>query len=251
MQHVAGGSLTCPSGQSSLTSMHRRDFVKAIVAVPVAVKAMFGQTATAPNGEKTSAPQSSSPAAVPPTPENAPKLVEHLESFNFRTQTIAATVPDAVATTEQHFFDAKRMATLRKLGDILLPQLNGYPGSTQAGAPEFIDFLISVSPADRQQMYRSGLDWLNMNAEEQFNIPFTEVNAEQADKLIRPWLRTWMADHPPIEPFAHFINVAHEDIRTATMNSQAWSIAATSSGERAPGIGLYWSPIDPDIQMYV
>ncbi len=231
--------------------MRRRDFVKAIVAVPVTVKTMFGQTTTAPYGQQTSAPQSSSTAAAPPVPETAPKLVEQREGFGFRTQTITATVPDAVATTEAHFFNSKHMATLRKLGDILLPPLNGYPGATQAGAPEFIDFLVSASPSDRQHLYLSGLERLNANAVKQFGIPFAEVNEEQADNLLRPWLRTWMVDHPPSEPFAHFINLAHEDIRTATMNSQAWSIAATSAGERAPGIGLYWSPIDPDIQMYV
>ncbi len=142
--------------------MDRRDFVKAIVAVPVAATTMLGQNttapATAPYGEKTSAPQSSTPARVPPTPENAPKLVERRETFDFRTQTIASTIPDAVATTEEHFFDARQMTALRKLGDVLLPPLNGYPGSTQACAPEFLDFLISVSPPDRQHTYRTGLD---------------------------------------------------------------------------------------------
>jgi hypothetical protein len=231
--------------------MRRRDFVKAIVAVPVTATAMFGQTATAPTGEKTSAPQSPSTAAVPPTPETAPKSVERPESLGFRGPRIAATVPDAVATTEEHFFHPEEMATLRKLGEILLPPLNGYPGSTEACAPEFIDFLISASLADRQHVYRDGLDRLDKDAKKRFGVPFAKVNAEQADMLLRPWLRTWMVDHPPTEPFAHFINVAHEDIRTATMNSQAWSIAATSAGERAPGVGWYWSPIDPDIEMYV
>ena len=183
--------------------------------------------------------------------ETAPKLIEQRGSFGFQSPAIPATVPDAVAMTEQHYFHAEHMATLRKLGDVLLPPLNGYPGSTQACAPEFIDFLISVSPAERQHMYRSGLDRLNADAQKHFGVPFAKVNEEQADTLLRPWLRVWMRDHPPTEPFAAFINVAHEDIRTATMNSQAWSIAATSAGERAPGIDWYWSPIDPDIQMYV
>ena len=231
--------------------MRRRDFVKAIVAVPVTAMPMFGQNAAPASGEKTSEPQSASTAAAPPTPETAPKRVEEPQSFGFQSPAIPSTVPDEVATTEQHYFHAEHMATLRKLGDILLPPINGYPGSTQACAPEFIDFLISVSPVERQIMYRSGLDRLNAEAHKQFGIPFAQVNAQQADALLRPWLRTWMVDHPPTEPFAHFINVAHEDIRTATMNSQIWSIAATSAGERSPGIGWYWSPIDPDIQMYV
>jgi hypothetical protein len=231
--------------------MRRRDFVKAIVAVPVTAMPIFGQNAAPTTGEKTSEPQSTSTAAAPPTPETAPKQVEAPQSFGFQSPAIPSTIPDEIATTEQHYFHAEHMATLRKLGDILLPPMNGYPGSTQACAPEFIDFLISVSPSERQSTYRSGLDRLDAEAHKQFGVPFAQVNAEQADALLRPWLRTWMVDHPPTEPFAHFINVAHDDIRTATMNSQAWSIAATSAGERAPGIGLYWSPIDPDIQMYV
>jgi hypothetical protein len=231
--------------------MRRRDFVKAIVAVPVTAIPIFGQNATPTTAEKTSAPQSTSTAAAPPTPETAPKQVAEPQSFGFQSPAIPSTIPDVIATTEQHYFHAENMATLRKLGDILLPPMNGYPGSTQASAPEFIDFLISVSPVERQKMYRSGLDRLNAEAHKQFGIPFAQVNAQQADALLRPWLRTWMVDHPPAEPFARFINVAHEDIRTATMNSQLWSIAATSAGERAPGIGWYWSPIDPDIQMYV
>ncbi|HEY5254864.1 MAG TPA: gluconate 2-dehydrogenase subunit 3 family protein [Acidobacteriaceae bacterium] len=231
--------------------MRRRDFVKAIVAVPVTAIPIFGQNATPPTAEKTSEPQSTSTAAAPPTPETAPKPVAEPQSFGFQSPAIPSTIPDVIATTEQHYFHDEHMATLRKLGDILLPPMNGYPGSTQASAPEFIDFLISVSPVERQKMYRSGLDRLNSEAHQQFGIPFAQVNAQQADTLLRPWLRTWMVDHPPTEPFARFINVAHEDIRTATMNSQLWSIAATSAGERAPGIGWYWSPIDPDVQMYV
>lgn len=231
--------------------MRRRDFVKAIVAVPVTAMPIFGQNATPATGENASEPKSGATATSPPMSETAPKLIEERGVLGFQSPVIPSTIPDEVATTEQHYFNAEHMATLRKLGDILLPPLNGYPGSTQASAPEFIDFLISVSPVDRQKMYRSGLDRLNAEAHKQFGIPFAQVNAQQADALLRPWLRTWVRDHPPTEPFAHFVNVAHEDIRTATMNSQLWSIAATSAGERAPGIGWYWSPIDPDVQMYV
>ena len=171
--------------------------------------------------------------------------------MEFQGAPITSSVPDLVANTQAHFFSDVQFATLHKLSAILLPPLSGYPGAVQAGAPEFIDFLIGVSPADRQKLYRSGLDRLNAEAKKKFGIPFEEVSAAQANTLLRPWLRTWMPDHPPRGRYEQFINVAHDDIRTATMNSQAWSVAATSSGEREPGIGLYWSPIDPDIQPYV
>jgi len=139
------------------------------------------------------------------------------------------------------------MSTLRQLCEIMVPPLKGYPGAIDAAAPEFLDFLISVSPPDRQQMYESGLNRLDAEARQKFGIPFDSVNEDQASQLIKPWLRTWMEDHPPAEPFARFINVAHSDIRTATINSQAWSDADVAAGEEPPGVGLYWYPVEPDV----
>lgn len=156
-------------------------------------------------------------------------------------------VPDAVARTDVHFFTDQQLATLRRLSDILLPPLKGYPGAVDAGAPEFLDFLIGVSLADRQQVYQAGLDRLDTEAGQKFGVPFAEVQAAQADQLLRPWLRTWLSDHPPTEPYAHFINVAHSDIRAATINSQAWSDAAKSTEQATPDVGLYWFPVEPDI----
>jgi hypothetical protein len=65
--------------------------------------------------------------------------------------------------------------------------------------------------------------------------------------VVKPWLRTWMTDHPPTEQHADFINIAHEDIRVATMNSQAWDDAGAAAGQDWVTGGLYWSPIEPDL----
>ena len=156
-------------------------------------------------------------------------------------------VPDAVAQTNATFFTAQQMATLRRLGEILKPAYKGYPSATEAGAPEFLDFLLGVSPADRQQMYQSGLDRLDSEARQHFQKSFAEVDAAQADQLIRPWLRPWLNEHPPTEPYELFINMAHNDIRAATENSQPWSEAAQKAGKPAPNVDLYWYPVDPDL----
>lgn len=161
---------------------------------------------------------------------------------------ITPLVPDAVAQTNASFFNHQQLATLRRLSEILLPPLKGYPGAKEAGTPEFLDFLIGVSPLDRQQMYQSGLDRLDAEAREKFSVPFAEVKKTQADQLLQPWLKTWMTDHPPTDPYAHFINVAHSDIRTATINSQAWNKVASAEGQKNEGMGLYWFPIEPDLQ---
>ena len=217
--------------------MRRRDFVKAMVAASASAKTMLGQQPANPVAP-------SMPPAVPPAAPTAPGPVPWMRGLmEVKPLSIASVVPDAVAQTETHFFYEQQLATLRRLSEILMPPLKGYPGAKGAGTPEFIDFLIGVSPTERQQMYQSGLDRLNAEAKQHFGVTFSTLEKGQADQLIRPWLRTWMTDHPPTEPYARFINIAHSDIRAATINSQAWSDAR----KKAPDLELYWFPVDPDI----
>ena len=219
--------------------MKRRDFVKALVASSLGAKAMLGQ-------QQPPAPPVS-PAVQPPTP-TAPGPVPWMRGLHDAKQLdIAALTPDAVAQTAPHFFTSQQMATLRRLSHVLLPPLNEYPGALDAQTPEFLDFLISVSPDDRKTSYRQGLDRLDREAKAKFGKTFAMVDDEQADQILKPWLRTWMNDHPPTEPFEQFINVAHSDIRSATINSEAWNKAAGPAGENTPDQGLYWYPIDPEI----
>jgi hypothetical protein len=56
-----------------------------------------------------------------------------------------------------------------------------------------------------------------------------------------------MSDHPPNEPHADFVNIAHRDIREATVNSKAWSEVPSVGAQEATAVGLYWSPIEPDL----
>lgn len=223
--------------------MERREFVKALLASSISARTMLGQTA--PTQVAPSAPSPTPPgSAAPPAPGPVPWMRGLME---VKPLPLTPLVPDAVAQTNAFFFTPEQLATLRQLCEVLLPPLQGYPGAIDAGAPEFLDFLLSVSPVDRQEMYRMGLNRLDAEARQKFGVPFDAVNAAQAGQLIQPWLRTWMSDHPPTEPYANFMNTAHSDIRTATINSQAWSKAAVAAGDDPPGEGLYWYPVDPDI----
>lgn len=148
------------------------------------------------------------------------------------------------------FFNPAQFAALRKLGGMLQPPLGGHPGALEAQAAEFLDFLIGVSPADRQKLYRDGLDTLNAQSGKQFHKPFADLDSTQADAILRPLLTViaWSEDLPK-DPAQHFIAQAHRDFRTATQNSREWAAAGASSGRRGGrgfgGVGLYWLPIDP------
>jgi hypothetical protein len=160
---------------------------------------------------------------------------------------------DAAAQTTQHYFKAEQFAALEKLGDVLVPPLQGKPGARQAGAPVFLDFLISESPAERQQLYGHGLDGLNAAARKHFAKPFGELDAEQAGTILKPLLvaRFWPQEMPE-DPMQHFVAQVHEDLQTATTNSREWaeSSSTATTGRRGfnRAAGLYWNPIDPVVK---
>jgi hypothetical protein len=224
--------------------MRRRDFVKGILAASASARALAAQQATA----AAQASPLTAPHTMPPQGPVAPGPVPWMRGLmEVKPLDLKTLVPDSVAQTDAHFFTEQQTATLHKLCELLMPPLNGYPGALDAGTPEFLDFLIGVSPRERRQMYLSGLDWLDAESQRKFSAAFAKTTNVLADGLIRPWLRTWMTDHPPTEERAAFVNAAHMDIRTATINSPAWSDAARAKGRNSTGVDLYWYPVDPDV----
>jgi hypothetical protein len=216
--------------------MKRRGFVKTLIALPAA-PALAQQAAT---------PSQQTPAAQPPAGGHGGAGAGRFGQGNIPKFELTQT--ETVGESTQRFFTALQFAALRTLSDTLMPPMRGFPGALECGAPEFLDFLIGVSPADRQALYRTGLDSLNARAKKQFNKSFADVDSTQADALIRPLLTPipWAYDLPK-DPAMHFMAEAHRDIRTATQNSREWANAGASSGRRGGfgGGGYYLNPIDP------
>jgi len=157
---------------------------------------------------------------------------------------------DVTAETVTGFFAPEQFATLRRLGALLKPPLKGYPGATEAGAAEFLDFLIGVSPADTQKLYKNGLDALNAQARKQFQKAFSALDDSEADAVIRPLLVVIpYARDQPEDPVKRFVAQAHRDITTATQNSREWAAVGAANGRRAGAGGLYVNPIDPIYKM--
>lgn len=154
--------------------------------------------------------------------------------------------PDAVSEPVTRFFTAPQFAALRRLSGLIQPPLRNAPGAIECGAPEFLDFLIGESPADRQQLYRNGLDALNAHAKKQFGRSFADVEDAQAHTILQPMLVAvpWPKD-PPKEPLQAFLFAVREDVPMATRNSPEYAEAAANAGRRVGGGGLVWKPIDP------
>ena len=186
------------------------------------------------------APALAIPAAAPAALAQPPGAAQRpqVEAPKFELTTL-----DAVGETTTRFFSAPQFAALRKLSELLMPALNNLPGALEAKAPEFLDFLIGASPAERKQLYKNGLDTLNTQAQKKFGKAFAAVNETQAADLLAPLRAAWTYE-PPADPFARFLREAKADVRTATMNSREYSTAGSGGGRRGGGMGQYWYPID-------
>ena len=195
-----------------IPSMKRRRFLQALAAAPAA-PALQAQ----------------------PAPANAP-----LPGTDIPALSVA--VPEAAADPVPHFFSPQEFAALRKLSDILMPAGNGVPGALDAGAAEFLDFLIGASSGERQQVYREGLKALEAESKKRLGKSFAGIENAETDLLLAPLSESWTYE-PPADPLARFLRAAKEDVRTATVNSREWSLAAPSNGRRSRR-GLYWLPID-------
>src|SRR5687768_4299559 len=103
--------------------MRRRRFVQALAIAPAAT-ALAQQPATPP-------------AQQPVQPGRGGR-------FGGSVPKLEITDTDAVGQTAQRFFTPPQFAALRKLSDILMPPMRGNPGALDAGAAEFLDFLIGV-----------------------------------------------------------------------------------------------------------
>jgi hypothetical protein len=207
--------------------MRRRDFVRSLLATVFASRGLAAQQ-----------------AAKPQLPIAAP--VPWTMGLNPKTPIPHTVVSEGIAEAKLSFFTPPQMESLKRLSDLLLPAMGGRPGAVEAATPQFLDMMIGQSPVGRKKVYSGGIDWLEAEAQKKYKLSFSKLDDDQASALLKPWLRTWMSDHPPVESHADFVNVAHDDIREATFNSEAWAEAQpTGSMERIP-VGIYWSPVDPE-----
>src|ERR1700733_2715463 len=102
--------------------------------------------------------------AQQPAPPSAMPAATGVPAVTIQLPALDLSVADAAAETVRHFFTASQFAALEKLGGILMPASSDAPGAIETRAPEFLDFLLSESPPERQQLYRTGLDALNAQA---------------------------------------------------------------------------------------
>jgi hypothetical protein len=107
-----------------------------------------------------------------------------------------ATTPDVSETGRQafeierdkklmseKFFDAHEMATIAVLTDIIIPKDERSGSATEAGVPDFIEFIVKDMP-EHQVPMRGGLRWLDMECLKRFDKSFVDCTQAQQVEVV-------------------------------------------------------------------
>ena len=100
-----------------------------------------------------------------------------------RARGLAAASRGSGAQFEPTFFTEHEYATVRQLVDIIIPRDDRSGSATDAGVPEFMDFIVN-DQAGRQTAMRGGLAWFDAECLERYDLPFTECSTEQRTAVL-------------------------------------------------------------------
>ena len=87
------------------------------------------------------------------------------------------------ALMSEKFFDDHEMKTIAALCDIIIPKDDVSGSATEAGVPDFIEFMAKDRP-DYQTPLRGGIKWLDLHCMRRYNADFVSCKAEQQIEMI-------------------------------------------------------------------
>lgn len=85
--------------------------------------------------------------------------------------------------TAERFFDDHEMKTITILVDIIIPRDEVSGSATDAGVPDFIEFIVKDMPR-HQVPLRGGLKWLDLQCMKRFSKTFADTSAAQQMEMV-------------------------------------------------------------------
>lgn len=139
--------------------MKRRDSIKAILVGTVASSVLVDACKTADEKATTAA---TSASTIDRTKEEA----------EIEAKLMAET-----------FFTKHEMATIAVLSDIIIPKDDVSGSATEAGVPDFIEFIVKDMPQHQTPM-RGGLRWLDLESSKRFEKAFVDCDSKQQIAIV-------------------------------------------------------------------
>ncbi len=134
--------------------MKRRDSIKAILVGTVASSVLVDACKTADEKATT--------AAAPASTIDRTKVEAEIEAKQMA----------------ETYFTKHEMATIAVLSDIIIPKDDVSGSATEAGVPDFIEFIVKDMPQHQTPM-RGGLRWLDLESTKRFEKAFINCDSKQ------------------------------------------------------------------------
>lgn len=108
----------------------------------------------------------------------------------------------------EKFFDEHEMKTISVLSDIIIPKDDKSGSATDAGVPDFIEFMAKDRPA-YQTPLRGGIKWLDLQCMRRYNADFISCTEEQRVEMVDDIAFPEKA-RPEMQPGVAFFNTMRD-----------------------------------------
>jgi hypothetical protein len=91
----------------------------------------------------------------------------------------AAKTAQKKAPAKAKFFNADQMALIATISELIIPTDDHSPGAIAAEVPQFIDLMISESPAETKKLWADGLAAMEKLSQGKHNVAFNKASKDQ------------------------------------------------------------------------
>jgi hypothetical protein len=140
------------------------------------------------------------------------------------------------------FFSGPEYATVVALSDMIIPRDGRSGSASDAGAPEFIDFIVAEQPA-RQTALRGGLVWLDTECRRRFDKTFVACSDTERRQVLDAiaWPRQ---ARPEVSQGVAFFNTMRDLVATGFWSSRIGVEDLGYQGNRPIG---EWTGAPPEV----
>jgi gluconate 2-dehydrogenase gamma chain len=119
---------------------------------------------------------------------------------------------------KEKFFDEHEMKTITVLADIIIPKDEVSGSASEAGVPDFIEFIAKDMPR-HQVPLRGGLKWLDMQSLKRYNQDFASLSSQEQISIVDDIAFPEKA-RPEMAPGVAFFNLMRDLTATGFFTSK-------------------------------
>jgi gluconate 2-dehydrogenase gamma chain len=145
------------------------------------------------------------------------------------------------ALTKETFFDAREMATITILADLIIPKDAHSGSASDAKVADFIEFIVKDEPQHQLPM-RGGLRWLDVQCLNRYNNDFKDCTQQQQIEMLNQIAYPFKAK-PEMQPGVIFFNKMR-DLTAIGFFTSKMGIADLDYKGNSPG---KWEGVPADV----